>query len=160
MTLETVAPPDDRLAQLAAVANAAHSDTIRSAVTAGQALIEAKKLVGHGGWSGWVDEHCRFSDRTASAYMRLARQRAADLGFESIRQVLRALATPKAPPHLDLQAQSQLEQPVLPDYVLYTEPVMRDWCRLLRSMPRQQVERSRNALLELRTAIDEVLEVM
>src|SRR6266851_6007480 len=150
MTLAVVAPPDDRLAQLAAVANAAHCDTIRSAVTAGQALIEAKKLVGHGGWSAWVEEHCRLSDRTARAYMRLARQRAADLGFESIRQVLRALATPKAPHELDLQGESQLQQQPLPAYVLYTEPLMRDWCRLLRGMPRHQLDRCRDALLELR----------
>lgn len=40
----------------------------------GDLLIEAKKQVGHGNWEAWVVAHCTFSDRTASRWMRVARE--------------------------------------------------------------------------------------
>lgn len=38
----------------------------------GQALREAKVLVGHGGFGAWVEKHCGFTQRTAQNYMALA----------------------------------------------------------------------------------------
>jgi hypothetical protein len=86
-------PETDPLDRLAATANAAHvegcREFLRHAIIAGQALLEAKKIVkGAGGsWALWVRENCHFSERTAQVYMQLARdpQRAAD----SLRQALR-----------------------------------------------------------------------
>jgi hypothetical protein len=41
---------------------------------AGQMLIEAKDLVGYGGWGRWLKKNFDLSDRTASTYMRWARE--------------------------------------------------------------------------------------
>jgi hypothetical protein len=65
---------------------------------AGELLLQAKEQVGHGNWLPWVKAHCRFSERTAREYMRVARQwpvidgnrqRAADL---SVREAIRLLS--------------------------------------------------------------------
>jgi hypothetical protein len=62
------------------------------AIDAGDALIKAKKLVGHGRWLRWVAEHCDFTDRTASNYMRLATNRKAVTDMDGVRVALDALA--------------------------------------------------------------------
>ena len=98
------------LFDLADVINAEHKAfrrafkaTFRSGLMAGDKLLEAKELVGHGGWGSWVAENCEFSDRTAQVYMQLARNRdrveqilktavPADL---SITSVLREIAAPE-----------------------------------------------------------------
>ena len=41
-------------------------------VLAGNALLEEKKKVGHGGWDLWVAENCEFNLRTAQRYIALA----------------------------------------------------------------------------------------
>lgn len=69
--------------------NAAVADAIR----AGELLIRAKALVGHGRWLSWLATHFPASVRTAQNYMRLARraedaQRVAHLGVGA---ALRAL---------------------------------------------------------------------
>lgn len=52
-------------------------EALRGAVTQaaaiGTRLNEAKKLVAHGGWKTWVEEHCRFAVRMAQNYMLVAR---------------------------------------------------------------------------------------
>lgn len=74
---------------------------VMHAMAAGDLLIEAKALCGHGEWAGWVAEHCAVAERTAQLYMRLARnrplveanaQRVAGLG---IRQAAALLTTPR-----------------------------------------------------------------
>ena len=40
----------------------------------GQRLIEAKEMLPHGDWIPWLNERVEFSDRTASRFMRLARE--------------------------------------------------------------------------------------
>lgn len=40
----------------------------------GQRLIEAKALLSHGEWLPWLEERVEFTDRTASRFMRLARE--------------------------------------------------------------------------------------
>ena len=46
----------------------------RHAMTCGEMLIEAKKELSHGEWLPWLKEHCEISERTAQAYMRIARK--------------------------------------------------------------------------------------
>ena len=75
---------------------------VAHALNAGRLLIEAKAQVAHGTWLPWLDEHCKISERTAQAYMRVARelpklddgkaQRVADM---PLRDALRALAEPQ-----------------------------------------------------------------
>lgn len=72
------------LADLAARIRAEHEATavalkrsVEHAMAAGDLLIEAKKLLKHGQWLPWLDEHCVMSERTAQLYMRCARNREA-----------------------------------------------------------------------------------
>jgi Protein of unknown function (DUF3102) len=69
----------ERLDELAVGINTLHAevesalgDAITYAVQAGQALLEAKLIVGHGGWLRWLEENFSATRRTASNYMRLA----------------------------------------------------------------------------------------
>jgi hypothetical protein len=48
---------------------------LEHAIQAGGHLAAAKKLVGHGGWAEWVEEHCAFSYRTARSYLRVYTRR-------------------------------------------------------------------------------------
>ena len=50
-------------------------NVIRKAIDAGNALIDAKRQVGHGNWLKWLKENCELSDRTAEVYMTCARNR-------------------------------------------------------------------------------------
>jgi hypothetical protein len=68
------------LATLSSQINAEHAEAERSlrasvehAIRAGELLLQAKCEIGHGNWTGWLQENITFSDRLAQAYMRLAR---------------------------------------------------------------------------------------
>lgn len=81
---------------------AAFKAGIQHALRAGELLLQAKALCPHGEWGQWLKDNCSFSERTAQAYMRVARelpgltsekaQRVADLSF---RETLALLAEPK-----------------------------------------------------------------
>ena len=70
----------EELSQLATKAKQAHAIVVNStrivlqhAMTAGDALKEAKSKVGHGKWLAWLEENCPdISNRTAERYMKLA----------------------------------------------------------------------------------------
>ena len=78
---------------------------VAHAVIAGELLIEAKRQVPHGQWLPWLRSTCGLSERTAQAYMRLARtlpelepakaQRVADLSLREARR--RSRRRPKLP---------------------------------------------------------------
>jgi hypothetical protein len=86
-------------------AELAQHDALTFAVEAGNALLEAKKVCGHGAWLPWLSGNCSMSERTAQSYMRLAKkmaampveeaQRVADL---SLREAVQAVAGPKRGP--------------------------------------------------------------
>jgi hypothetical protein len=72
------------------------------ALRAGELLLQAKRVVGHGGWGRWLAENFEGSERTAQLYMRVHErqaelpgdpQRVADL---SLREAARLLAKPKS----------------------------------------------------------------
>lgn len=91
------------LGELAAAANrehlaceAAYGSAIEHAFRAGEHLLAAKAEVEHGEWLPWVQASFDGSERTARAYMRIAReanrQTSADM---SIDEALRMLSTPR-----------------------------------------------------------------
>ena len=96
-------------AELAVKIDAAHraatsaiQNALTNAVRCGELLIQAKSQVPHGEWLTWLQGQTKVSERTAQAYMRLARklksidpQRVADM---SVREALAAIATPKPEP--------------------------------------------------------------
>jgi hypothetical protein len=93
------------LDKIAAQINAEHDECLAAfkrgldhAMRAGDLLIQAKALVGHGNWLDWFGGHCRMSKRTAQVYMRLARHRAqvesAGPAFLTIDSMLATLAQP------------------------------------------------------------------
>ncbi len=55
---------------------------LQHAMAAGALLREARSLVPHGQWGSWLREHCHVSERTAQAYMQVARQLPARLEAE------------------------------------------------------------------------------
>jgi hypothetical protein len=61
----------DEIRRAHADARAAAAWSIAKAKEAGALLIEAKKLVPHGGWLPWLKEHCALSERSAQRYMHL-----------------------------------------------------------------------------------------
>ena len=82
------------------VVNACKS-AVEHAIKAGDLLTKAKSMVNHGQWIPWLKDNFTFSERTAQAYMRLAReypkleasnpQRVTDL---SMREALCLLSNP------------------------------------------------------------------
>jgi len=82
----------NRLEHLAATANAAHRKAVSNALVAGQALLEAKQLVPHGGWRQWLADNVEFSERTARVYMQAAKH--PETAGDSLRGVLSALRRP------------------------------------------------------------------
>lgn len=80
---------------------------VQHAIYAGELLAEAKALCEHGGWLAWLSGNFEGSERTAQAYMRLARewpkltdgnpQRVADLSY---REAVRLLAAPSESAHV------------------------------------------------------------
>jgi vacuolar-type H+-ATPase subunit I/STV1 len=106
-TTTTDIATSNSLADLAARIRAEHetasaefNSSLRHAMACGELLIEAKaELNKHGEWLPWLKDNCEMSERTAQAYMRVARsfrnlddakaQRVADLSF---RDALRSLA--------------------------------------------------------------------
>jgi N6-adenosine-specific RNA methylase IME4 len=105
----------DDLAALAVQINAEHRACeenlkagLEHALEAGRLLLQAKATIGHGGFLDWLSTHCRFSTRTAQAYMRIAQklptldlpnaQRVADLSFREA--LARLSAAPTARPEV------------------------------------------------------------
>ncbi len=90
---------------------------VEHAVRAGELLIEAKASIPHGEWLTWIEGRCGVSERTAQAYMRLARelpkldsekaQRVADL---PLRKALAELAEPKLDGLLESNAEQKLRE--------------------------------------------------
>lgn len=79
------------------------TDAVENAVTAGNALICAKALVLHGEWQKWISDNCQISDRTARAYMRLARElpklshaKRQSVAVLPLRDVFAEMATPRS----------------------------------------------------------------
>ena len=123
--------PDQRVARrtatdldtLAAQINAEHAacqtalaSGLQRAATAGQLLREAKARLSHGQWLPWLQTHFTGSERTAQAYMRVARegprlaeenpQRVADLSY---RGALQALTAPRPTDSHELRLQQRLD---------------------------------------------------
>jgi hypothetical protein len=95
-----------RLRKLAKQINAEHeaassalTEGLQHAMAAGRLLTEAKAAMPHGEWLSWLTANCSASQRTAQAYMRVAKgfaeigdeekaQRVADLSFRDSLKML------------------------------------------------------------------------
>jgi hypothetical protein len=62
-----------RIREEHAAAGTALRASVRHAIAAGELLIEAKSKAGHGQWLCWLTDDCDIPERTAQAYMRMAR---------------------------------------------------------------------------------------
>jgi hypothetical protein len=75
--------------------------TLKHAMAAGDLLIKAKELVGHGKWLAWLKANCEFSKSTAENYMRLAKSRSkletksTTVGNLGVREAVGLIAKPK-----------------------------------------------------------------
>ncbi len=52
----------------------AAQSAVQHAIRAGELLLEAKSKIPHGQWLSWLEGNCGVAERTAQAYMRLARE--------------------------------------------------------------------------------------
>jgi Protein of unknown function (DUF3102) len=85
-----------------------YKSELRSCLRMGKLLIEAKAAVPHGAWEEWISNNCPFTSRTASNWMKLARneERVEEYLAKpetvsdslSMREVLKALEPPKPKP--------------------------------------------------------------
>ncbi len=83
--------------------HAAAETATRHAIRCGELLVRAKEGLAHGQWLPWLKQGCELSERTAQAYMRLARkhgeldnenaQRVAGL---PVREAMKAIADERA----------------------------------------------------------------
>jgi hypothetical protein len=98
--LQTIASQANREHELA---TAAACEALEHAVRCGELLAQAKAELGHGNFLPWLKANFAGSERTARNYMQLSlnRQRVADLGCDSIRGALSALADRVEPAHAD-----------------------------------------------------------
>lgn len=97
MSALTIVEPT-RLDQLADVANGKHREAYQAAMTmlyagmaSGEALIEAKAAVGHGGWTDWCKDNLDFGVTTASNYMLVARHKEHILSHDEVTTMQKAL---------------------------------------------------------------------
>ena len=74
-------------------------------------VLRAKKQVGHGKWLAWLKGNVRFSQFTASAYMRVAKnwEQMKDLSNLSLRDVLQMLTEDRSDEETDPKEDKPVE---------------------------------------------------
>jgi hypothetical protein len=82
----------DEIRTEVAAAEGDFQSAVQHAINAGLLLIEAKDLVGHGGWGAWLEANFDATAATARTYMRLAANRKRVFDLPSIRQSVALLA--------------------------------------------------------------------
>jgi Protein of unknown function (DUF3102) len=156
---ETALRTTDSTADLAAQINAEHEaafgkarEALEHARRAGELLLQAKGAVGHGKWLPWLKTNCKFSERTAQAYMRLASQwdrlqsKSAAVADLPLRDALELLAD-KSPPSASV---------LLPEERRMLETVRAaGGCADHREVLRLQLRLMYSAFNDLTAAIDE-----
>jgi hypothetical protein len=103
--------------------HAAVRDHIRSSFTfacrAGELLLTAKRVVGHGRWLNWIDQNCHLSEDQVERYIRCAKHRAAieansaDVRNLTITEAMKSIARPREPksePHPEQAAEPESPQ--------------------------------------------------
>jgi Protein of unknown function (DUF3102) len=134
------------LAKNARIINTEHKAVVEAtqaklqhAITAGATLKACKESMAHGNWANWLKDNCpEISERTASVYMRLAKNSengssAADLSMRAMLKLLRkpktdeqkATATPK--PKTTTNPRAAVE----PSDTKRDEDVGKDWLKVL-----------------------------
>lgn len=74
-TLKPAAPAGERdIESITAEIIQRKQNAGREILAIGNCLIEAKAMLSHGEWSAWLEERVEFSERTATRFMRLARE--------------------------------------------------------------------------------------
>ena len=93
-------------------ADASMRDAVVHAIRAGDLLLEAKAMTGHGKWLRWVKANLAFDARTAQMYMRVAKHRedAKRLSHLGISGVLKELARRKDIAERTAAVEEQLAQ--------------------------------------------------
>lgn len=97
----------ESLAELAGIANKEHEagegasrKGLEHFRAAGEALLKAKKRVGHGKWGEWLKANVKFSQPQACRYMRVAREWGKFVSTTNLADALRVLTeNAEDPPH-------------------------------------------------------------
>jgi hypothetical protein len=122
-----IEPTQLSLAELGAQIAAEHESAQNAAASAllhakeaGLVLLRAKGMLRHGEWLPWLRDQCQIAERTAQAYMRIARrweelEKSATVADLTFREATRLLAKPKPPPESSS----------------YTDPCLEAWTAIL-----------------------------
>jgi hypothetical protein len=90
-------------------------NAVRHAIRAGEGLIEAKARLPHGAWLPWLAENVPgFSARSATNYMRLARNRNAVADLVTVREAVAVLTAPRQ--QLDPETRGAELEPGSPEW--------------------------------------------
>lgn len=108
-------------------AQEAMQSSLAHALRCGELLNQAKSQLKHGDWLPWLASNCEFSDRTARAYMRVARNqselsKSATIANLTFTNALGLLAKPKE----ELQAEST-ENPDFPKLDFHKACMIYPW---------------------------------
>jgi len=93
MTLQTTTA--DKINSLHQEIEAALNKSLENAIEIGRLLSQAKAEIPHGGFTGWLEENCTFSGRTARRYMKLFDNRDKIGSAEGIQDAYSMLQQPK-----------------------------------------------------------------
>lgn len=100
--------------------------TLELAKQAGEMLIEAKRLAGHGNWLSWLETNCRVSASMVEKYMKIAKgwdmlaagnpEHVPNLSIRDAVKLLAKPRTPKAetPPTIDAEFSEVVTEPAAP----------------------------------------------
>jgi hypothetical protein len=171
MTDNLVIQNDKQLAEQINTEHKAVIDGLRAsldhAIKAGELLLDAKRIAGHGNWLGWLQANCQFSERTAQNYIKLAEnkerllntQRVADL---SLREAIGLLSTSK-PDNTEDDLESKNESATSSTFIAEItqkveeaetlkdiKKVYRDYRKLERTLSTQILEKEKKLLSEQR----------
>jgi hypothetical protein len=97
ITTDTIA---EKINEAHRLARQGAETAVQHAVRCGQLLIEQKKAMKHGEFTGWVVAHCEFAYSTAARYMKAAIQISTGVEIHSLASVFRSEPSSSALPSM------------------------------------------------------------
>ncbi|QCT02707.1 hypothetical protein E6C60_1992 [Paenibacillus algicola] len=76
--------PDVIAAEIRSIDQQARQYVLQSAIEIGRRLKEAKEVVGHGEWTGWLQNNVNYSQSTANNFMRVSEEYANSQALENL----------------------------------------------------------------------------
>ena len=132
------------------------ADVQRGIIEIGFELIAAKKEIGHGGWTDWLEKEFEWTDRTARNFMAIAerfgnRKSISDLTTTTL---IKMLALPEGDEEAFIEAQAQAGSPVETQSARQVQQAVKQW----KETKSKEVSATEDNELSLFAVEDEVAE--